>query len=117
MLMNAIDEYIAAQDETMQANLKEVCQAIRSQLPDAEEKISWGMPTWHHHHNLIHMACANHHIGIYPGADGVEAFAGVLKQRGFRFSKGAIQIPYGDKLPLDLIKEIAGWCGVHHGEK
>lgn len=115
--MNPIDEYIAAQDEMVQENLNEVRDVIRAQLPDAVEKISWGMPTWWDKHNLIHMACAKHHIGIYPGADCIEAFSDALKKRGFRYSKGAIQIPYGNQLPLDLIRELADWCGVHHREK
>ena len=115
--MNPIDEYIAKQDESLQPDLKEVRNVIRAQLPDAVEKIAWGMPTWWDQHNLIHMACAKHHIGIYPGGDGVEYFTAELKRRNLRFSKGAIQIPYGNSLPLDLIKEIASWCGEHHREK
>ncbi len=114
--MNPIDEYIAEQDEAVQDNLNAVRDTIRSVLPDAVEKISWGMPTWWDKHNLIHMAAAKHHIGIYPGADGVEYFTAELKKRNLRYSKGAIQIPYDDTLPLDLIQEIAVWCGVHHKE-
>ena len=116
-MMNPIDEYIAKQDEAVQDNLNAVRDTIRSVLPDAVEKISWGMPTWWDKHNLIHMASAKHHIGIYPGGDGVEYFTAELKKRNLRYSKGAIQIPYDDTLPLDLIQEIAVWCGVHHREK
>lgn len=77
--MNPIDEYIAKQDEAVQDNLNAVRDTIRSVLPDAVEKISWGMPTWWDQHNLIHMAAAKHHIGIYPGGDGVEYFTAELK--------------------------------------
>ena len=96
--MNPIDEYIAEQDEAVQDNLNAVRDTIRSVLPDAVEKISWGMPTWWDKHNLIHISDA-------------------LKKRNLRYSKGAIQIPYGNQLPLDLIRELADWCGVHHREK
>jgi uncharacterized protein YdhG (YjbR/CyaY superfamily) len=68
-------------------------------------------------HNIIHFASAKKHIGIYPGTEAVEHFADELKNRGLKFSKGAIQIPYGDHLPLDLIAEIARWCGEHNGCK
>jgi uncharacterized protein YdhG (YjbR/CyaY superfamily) len=46
----------------------------------------------------------------------VEHFAGELTKRGLKFSKGAIQIPYGDHLPLDLIAEISRWCGEQNGK-
>ena len=59
-------------------------------------------------------AAAKRHIGIYPGPEAVENFAGELTKRGLKFSKGAIQIPYGDNLPLDLIAEISRWCGEHN---
>lgn len=82
----------------------------------ANERISWSMPTWWKGHNIIHFAAAKQHIGIYPGPAAVEYFAGELRKRGLKFSKGAIQIPYGDNLPLDLIAEISRWCGEHNCE-
>ena len=112
--MNLIDEYIEIQDPSHRDNLCEVRDTIRSQLPDAKEKISWSMPTWWKGHNIIHFAAAKHHIGIYPGAETVEHFRPELEKRGLKFSKGAIPIPYGDNLPVDLIAEIAGWCGTHY---
>ena len=99
---NLIDEYINNQDPEHRSNLYAVRDTIREQLPSAEEKISWSMPT------------AKRHIGIYPGPEAVENFAGELTKRGLKFSKGAIQIPYGDNLPLDLIAEISRWCGEHN---
>ena len=89
---------------------------IREQLPFAEERISWSMPMWWKGRNIIHFAAAKRHIGIYPGPEAVEHFAGELTKRGLKFSKGAIQIPYGDNLPLDLIAEISRWCGKRNSE-
>ena len=100
---NLIDEYINNQDPEHRSNLYAVRDTIREQLPSAEEKISWSMPTWWKGHNIIHFAAAKRHIG-----------AGELTKRGLKFSKGAIQIPYGDNLPLDLIAEISRWCGEHN---
>ena len=42
--------------------------------------------------------------------DAVTYFAEKLHQAGCKYSKGSIQIPYSDDLPLDLIAEIADWC-------
>lgn len=113
-LTNPIDEYIEGQDPTRKGNLCAVRDTIRKELPGVEERISWSMPTWWKEHNLIHFAAAKKHIGIYPGPEAVEHFAGELTKRGLKFSKGAIQIPYGENLPLDLIAEIARWCGEHN---
>lgn len=112
--MNLIDEYINKQDLAHRDNLCAVRDTIRDQLPLAEERISWSMPTWWKNHNIIHFAAAKRHIGIYPGPEAVEHFAGELTKRGLKFSKGAIQIPYGDNLPLDLIAEITRWRGEHN---
>lgn len=32
-------------------------------------------------------------------------------RKSYKYSKGAIQFPYKDGIPMDLIKEIAEWCG------
>ena len=48
------------------------------------------------------------HIGIYAGEEAVIEFAEML--RLYKTSKGTIQIPYKQPLPLDLISKIAVWC-------
>ena len=105
-----IDEYILAQDEGIRDQLRSVRETIHKELPDATEKISWSMPTWWQRHNIIHFAANKKHIGLYPGPEAVVQFVEKLDQAGCKHSKGSIQIPYSDDLPLDLISEIAGWC-------
>ena len=111
-----VDEYILAQDEAIRGQLESVRNVLRASLPDAVEKISWSMPTYWQAHNIIHFAAAKKHIGLYPGPEAVTKFAEKLDQAGCKFSKGSIQFPYSDDLPLDLIAEIADWCretGIH----
>ena len=105
-----IDEYILAQDEGIREQLQSVRETLRDRLPDATEKISWSMPTYWKGHNIIHFAAAKKHIGLYPGPEAVAEFAKRLDQAGCKYSKGSIQIPYSDDLPLELIEEIADWC-------
>ncbi|MGI6051667.1 MAG: iron chaperone [Bilifractor sp.] len=105
-----IDDYIASQRPEIQPQLREVYRVIHEVIPDAEEKIAWGMPTWKKKTNIIHFAAAKNHIGIYPGAKAVEHFSDELDRREYKYSKGAIQIPYKKPLPLDFIREIATWC-------
>ena len=44
--IETVDQYIEEQDETVRPYLNEVRQIIRSAIPDAQEKISWSMPTY-----------------------------------------------------------------------
>ena len=88
-----IDEYILAQDESVRGALQRVRETIRSELPEAKEKISWSMPTFWQGRNILHFAAAKHHIGLYPGAEAVEHFSEQLDKKGYRHSKGAVQIP------------------------
>ena len=105
--MNPIDEYIQAQDEAIRGRLILIRDAIRSAIPDAEERISWSMPTYWKGRNIIHFAAFKNHIGIYPGGDATVAFAEKLTD--YKTSKGAIQLPNNTELPLELIAEIARW--------
>ncbi|NLX64780.1 MAG: hypothetical protein GX022_08430, partial [Clostridiaceae bacterium] len=103
-----IDEYIAAQPENIRPILNQIRDKLRETLPDAEERISWSMPTYRGKYNIIHFAAHKKHIGLYPGDKAIENFADRLKE--YKTSKGAIQIPYDKPIPLDLIAEIAKWC-------
>ncbi|MDF1520131.1 MAG: DUF1801 domain-containing protein [Brevefilum sp.] len=70
-----IDAYIAAQPEPVQPFLNLVRDTIRSVLPDAEERISWRMPTYWKDHNIIHFAAHKNHIGLYPGPEAIVHFS------------------------------------------
>ena len=108
-----IDEYIEAQDEDKRADLRQMRPIIRAAIPDAQERISWSMPTFWKQHNICHFAASKNHIGFYPGPEAVEYFAGQLAE--YKTSKGTIRIPYG-KIDRELVFQIAKWCGEtgHH---
>ncbi len=103
-----IDEYIESQDENVREKLREVRAIIRTAIPEAEEKMSWSMPTYWKGHNLIHFAASKKHLGIYPGGEATTVFAEELKD--YDVSKGTIRLPYNKELPADLIRRIAVWC-------
>lgn len=103
-----IDDYIALQPESVQPVLHQIRDTIRTALPDAEERISWRMPTYWRKRNIIHFAAFSRHIGLYPGDKAVAHFSERLT--GYKTSKGAIQFPYNKPMPLELIAEIAKWC-------
>ena len=102
-----IDEYIAAQSEERRPILQKVRETIRAVAPDAVERISYQMPCFWQDGPLIYFAAMKNHLGIYPTADGMEAFKDRLTD--YKTSKGAVQFPYNKPIPYDLIKEKAAF--------
>lgn len=107
-MSKSINDYIDAQAEEVQPLLNQVRDAIRTALPDAQERISWRMPTFWSGRNIIHFAAFKKHIGVYPGVEAIVYFGDRLTE--YKTSKGAIQFPFDKPLPLTLIAEIAKWC-------
>ncbi len=105
---DTIDSYIAMQEESVQGKLREIREILHNAIPEAEECISWSMPTYKKGRNIIHFAASKKHIGLYPGGEATTVFAEKLE--GFDVSKGTIRLPYTRELPVDLITEIAQWC-------
>jgi uncharacterized protein YdhG (YjbR/CyaY superfamily) len=100
----SIDEYIATFPAHIQALLEAMRATIRAAAPEAEEKISYQMPTFFLKGNLVHFAAFKNHIGFYPASSGIEAFKAELAV--YEGSKGAVRFPLDRPLPLDLIGRI-----------
>ena len=100
----SIDEYIAACPEELRERLKEIRKTITASAPGAEEKISYGMPTFFLNGNLVHFAAFKNHIGFYPTPSGIEAFKDDLST--YKGAKGSVQFPLEKPLPLKLIGRI-----------
>ena len=96
--------YFTAFPEETQSVLREMYDIIKVVLPEAQEKISYGMPCFHQKQNVVYFAAFKNHIGLYPTASGVKAFENELV--GLNFSKGAIQFPLDKALPTELIQKI-----------
>lgn len=103
-MYGTIDEYIRQFPLETQVILTRLREIIKESAPDAAEKISWQMPTFVYHGNLIHFAAHKNHIGIYPGPEAIKVFEENLVE--YKTSKGAIQIPFNKPLPVELIREI-----------
>jgi uncharacterized protein YdhG (YjbR/CyaY superfamily) len=99
-----IDEYIAAFPDDVQQILQQIRQTIRAAAPDAQETISYQMPTFKLHGNLVHFAAFKKHIGFYPDPSGIVAFKDELAP--YASSKGAVQFPLDRPMPYDLIRRI-----------
>lgn len=102
--ITTIDDYIAVYPEDVQAILKKIRAIIHEEAPEASEKISYGIPTFHLKENLVHFAGYKNHIGFYPTSSGIEKFKDVLIN--YKTSRGTVQFSLKSEIPYDLIREM-----------
>ncbi len=99
-----IDEYIKTFPEEVQTILEKMRQTIRKAVPEAEEAISYQIPTFKLNGNLVHFAAFKNHVSFFPTARGVEAFKKELSQ--YIGSKGTVRFPLDKPIPYGLVKKI-----------
>lgn len=99
----SIDEYINSFPVDIQKKLTDLRNFINS-ITELEEVISYNMPAFKKDKVLVYFAANKNHIGFYPTPSAIDLFKDDLK--GFKYSKGAIQIPYNVDLPYDLIRKV-----------
>lgn len=99
-----INDYILKFPPEIQEILNTLRKVIKESAPDAKEKISYQMPTFELHGNLVHFAAFKNHIGFYPAPSGIEAFKQDLSE--YKGAKGSVQFPIDKPLPYPLISRI-----------
>lgn len=100
-----INEYIASFPDDVQKILQKITKAIHKVVPDAEEAIKYGIPTFTlDGKNLIHFAAYKKHIGLYPAPRGAEEFKTELAN--YEGGKGTVQFQLDKPIPYDLITRI-----------
>ncbi len=99
-----VDQYIAQFPLEIRELLEQMRKTIRKAAPDADETISYAIPSYKLNGLLVHFAAFLKHIGFYPGAGAIAVFAEELT--GYKTSKGTVQFPFDDPLPLDLVTSI-----------
>jgi len=104
------DMYIKIFPKDIQKLLETIRQTIKKSVPVAEEAISYQIPTFKLKGNLVHFAAFKNHIGFYPGSKAIKDFQKDLTK--YKSSKGAVQFPIDNPMPLSLIRKI-----VKHGVK
>lgn len=103
-----VDEYLANFSGETRKKLDEIRKTIQELAPSATEKISYGIPTFTMHGNLIHFAGYEGHIGLYPGSGPIRQFAKELSD--YETAKGTIKLPIDKPLPTELIRQIVKAC-------
>ncbi len=99
-----IDEYIEAFPKDVQIILQKMRQTIRKVAPEAEETISYQIPTFKLNGNLVHFAAFKDHISFFPTSSARIEFKKALSK--YKGGKGTIQFPMGEQIPYDLVKKI-----------
>ncbi|ANY65579.1 hypothetical protein BBD42_03225 [Paenibacillus sp. BIHB 4019] len=107
LTFETIDEYIAGFPQEIQELLQAMRKVIKEAAPEATEKISYQMPTFELHGNLVHFAAFKKHIGFYPAPRGIEAFKEELSV--YKGAKGSVQFPLDKPLPYELISRIVAF--------
>ncbi|MEP6749454.1 MAG: DUF1801 domain-containing protein [Bacteroidota bacterium] len=99
-----VDAYISGFPKETQALLKQLRATIIKAAPKAEEVITYKMPAYKQNGMLVFFAGYKNHIGFYPTASGIANFTKEVS--AFKNSKGAVQFPLDEPLPLKLITQI-----------
>lgn len=99
-----IDDYIKEFPMEVQDILQKIRVTIRNSAPDAEEAMSYQIPTFKLNGNLVHFAAYKRHIGFYPTSSGIENFKDEIS--GYKSSRGTVQFPLDKPIPYDMIKKI-----------
>jgi uncharacterized protein YdhG (YjbR/CyaY superfamily) len=100
-----IDNYIAGFPKNVQEILEKIRLTIRKAAPDAEETISYQIPTFTLKGKyLVYFAAYKKHIGLYPAPRGSEKFKQELS--GYEGGKGTVRFPFDKPIPFDLISRI-----------
>jgi uncharacterized protein YdhG (YjbR/CyaY superfamily) len=105
---DSVDQYIASQPDRVQVVLERLRSAIRKALPEAEEVISYKIPTYKLRSlPVLYLAGWKRHYSLYPcGAHLVAAFKDELAPYEVN-NKGTIRFPLSQPVPVKLIERIA----------
>ena len=100
-----IDEYIAAFSPEVQEILQKIRLTIRNVAADAQETISYQIPTFRLNGVLLYFAAFKKHIGFYPPVKGDAKLTKAVAP--YAGEKGNLRFPLDKPRPYDLIERIA----------
>jgi uncharacterized protein YdhG (YjbR/CyaY superfamily) len=101
----SIDDYIAAFPPETRLVLEEMRSLIREYAPDANETISYAIPTFDMNgRHVVHFAGYGKHVSLYPGASAFERFADELAP--YRNARATARFRLDRPLPVELIRRV-----------
>ena len=99
-----VTAYISAAPPPARTLLRQLRDLVHSVAPEAEEKLSYGMPYYSHHGRLVYFAAFKAHVGVYLMGPSKEQFARELAR--WRSSKATLRFEFGERLPLALLRRV-----------
>lgn len=116
MSAQTIDSYIEKFPENVQKILKKMRTVMQKEIPDHEETISYGIPTFKKDGTYVtYFAGFKNHVSVYPATEELPKEIQVLEE--YRTGKGTYQFALGSKIPYDLIREFTKFRVKKHEEK
>lgn len=90
--------------DNVQNILEKLRLTIKESAPEAQEAISYRIPTFKLNGNLVHFGAFKNHIGFYPTSSGIEAFKKELSQ--YKVARGTVQFPIDKPIPFAMVRKI-----------
>jgi uncharacterized protein YdhG (YjbR/CyaY superfamily) len=101
----SVDDYIKDFPPDIQEVLRLVRKTIAELLPEAEQSISYGIPTFKMNGKyVIYFSGTKNHVVIYPIFSGNKDLDKKLEP--YKHGKGTVRFPYNQPLPYALLKEL-----------
>jgi uncharacterized protein YdhG (YjbR/CyaY superfamily) len=100
----AIDGIIAEAPPRARTILRRIRALVRKAAPDAEEVISYGMPSFRGRRIILHYAAFSEHIGIFPPLRDEPALQKALAP--YAGPKGNLRFPLDQPMPWPLIERL-----------
>jgi uncharacterized protein YdhG (YjbR/CyaY superfamily) len=100
----SFEAYASSFAPEIRSILRKVRATIRKAAPQAQESISYRMPAFKLHGELVYFAAFKKHIGLYPPVRGDAALMKAVAP--YAGPKGNLQFPLDQPIPYDLIHRI-----------
>lgn len=103
--MSVIDDYLNNVNPAQRTELERIRSIAKAMLPNAEEVISYGMPTIKYKgKSVLGFDAHKNHIGIYPYSGRIISTIKELEE--YNTTKGAIRENINKPMPKSLIEKI-----------
>ncbi len=100
-----VDDYIAGCARPVRPILRKLRTTVLRAVPQATECLSYRMPAYKWHGDLLYFCAFKQHIGVFPP---VRAMPGLMRAvKPYAGPKGNLRFPLAKPIPFALIARIA----------
>ena len=96
--MSTVEAYVGALTPSQRAQFERIRKLVRRLVPDVEETISYGIPTFKYRGRyVLYFAAAKNHLSVYPTVGAVEPTKG---------TKGTFRFTEDEPVPEEVVVAI-----------